>query len=138
MLVDRRNYAGSRSSVRYTRGARFALSFVMPDRPGRNLWQWVRCLLVGHDDMMVRAPGRLWLRCTDCGRDTPGWRMGRAAPEPAQAQRGEILRREHRSRSRAQLTCPTSRTVRCLMRLRWLEHLARATSLHVFNAPQPR
>jgi hypothetical protein len=37
------------------------------------------CLLLGHDDMMVRAAGRIWLRCQDCGRDTPGWTIG---PEP--------------------------------------------------------
>jgi hypothetical protein len=40
---------------------------------------WIACLLMGHDDMLVRAPGRLWLRCADCGRETPGWSVGRAA-----------------------------------------------------------
>jgi len=39
-----------------------------------SLW----CLIFGHDDMMVRAPERLWLRCDHCGRDTPGWSLGRA------------------------------------------------------------
>ena len=42
---------------------------------------WLACLLVGHDDMVMRAPGRLWLRCNDCGRDTPGWLVGRS-PSP--------------------------------------------------------
>lgn len=36
----------------------------------------VGCLLLGHDDMMVRAPDRLWLRCQNCGRDTAGWTIG--------------------------------------------------------------
>ena len=36
----------------------------------------VGCLLLGHDDMMARAAGRMWLRCQHCGRDTPGWTVG--------------------------------------------------------------
>lgn len=31
------------------------------------------CLILGHDDMIVRAPHRLFLRCEHCGRETPGW-----------------------------------------------------------------
>lgn len=38
----------------------------------RDAVMWAACLLMGHDDMLVREPGRLWLRCKDCGRDTPG------------------------------------------------------------------
>jgi hypothetical protein len=37
------------------------------------------CLLLGHDDMMVRTTRRMWLRCQDCGRDTPGWTIGSEA-----------------------------------------------------------
>jgi hypothetical protein len=44
----------------------------------------VGCLILGHDDMMVRAPDRLWLRCQHCGRDTPGWTIG---PETTLVQR---------------------------------------------------
>ena len=33
----------------------------------------VGCLLLGHDDIVARAAGRMWLRCQHCGRDTPGW-----------------------------------------------------------------
>jgi hypothetical protein len=33
----------------------------------------IGCLLAGHDDMVVREAGRMWLRCQRCGRDTPGW-----------------------------------------------------------------
>ena len=40
---------------------------------------FVGCLLVGHNDMLVREAGRMWLRCHQCGRDTPGWSVGRAA-----------------------------------------------------------
>jgi hypothetical protein len=39
-----------------------------------SLW----CLIFGHDDTMVRAPERLWLRCDHCGRNTPGWSLDRA------------------------------------------------------------
>ena len=36
----------------------------------------VGCLLAGHNDMVVREAGRMWLRCQRCGRDTPGWSVG--------------------------------------------------------------
>jgi hypothetical protein len=35
----------------------------------------LRCLLLGHDDLMVRTPKRLWLRCDHCGRETQGWTL---------------------------------------------------------------
>lgn len=35
----------------------------------------LRCLLLGHEDMMVRAPERLCLRCDHCGRETAGWTL---------------------------------------------------------------
>jgi hypothetical protein len=38
------------------------------------------CVLVGHDDMVARAPERLWLRCVPCGRETRGWRLTRSHP----------------------------------------------------------
>jgi hypothetical protein len=37
----------------------------------------MRCFLLGHDDSMVRAPERLWLRCEHCGRETSGWTLAR-------------------------------------------------------------
>jgi hypothetical protein len=37
----------------------------------------MRCLILGHDDMIMRAPARLSLRCDHCGRQTPGWSLGR-------------------------------------------------------------
>jgi hypothetical protein len=38
----------------------------------------IRCLLLGHDDSMVRAPERLSLRCDHCGRETSGWTLARS------------------------------------------------------------
>ena len=35
----------------------------------------LRCLFLGHDDMMVRAPERLYLRCDHCGRESAGWTL---------------------------------------------------------------
>lgn len=43
----------------------------------------LRCLLAGHDDLIAREPGRLFLRCFTCGRETPGWTLGPPAPRPA-------------------------------------------------------
>ena len=37
----------------------------------------MRCLLLGHDDGMVRSPERLRLRCDHCRRETPGWALTR-------------------------------------------------------------
>ena len=38
----------------------------------------IKCLLLGHDDSMVRAQERLWLRCDHCGRETAGWKLDRS------------------------------------------------------------
>jgi hypothetical protein len=43
------------------------------------------CLLAGHDDLVMRAPDRIWLQCQDCGRQTPGWILG---PEAGSEQWG--------------------------------------------------
>jgi hypothetical protein len=37
----------------------------------------MRCLLLGHEDMVVRSPERLRLRCEHCRRETPGWALTR-------------------------------------------------------------
>jgi hypothetical protein len=37
----------------------------------------MRCLLLGHDDWLVRSPERLRLRCNHCRRETPGWALTR-------------------------------------------------------------
>ena len=36
----------------------------------RPLTCWLGC----HEDVRVHAPHRIYLRCTVCGRETPGWR----------------------------------------------------------------
>lgn len=33
----------------------------------------LKCLMLGHEDRMRWAPGRMYLECADCGRQTPGW-----------------------------------------------------------------
>ena len=40
----------------------------------------IKCLLLGHDDSMARAPEKLWLRCYHCGRETSGWTLARSRP----------------------------------------------------------
>lgn len=36
---------------------------------------------MGHDDMVMRKAGRIWLQCQHCGRDTVGWNIGGTATE---------------------------------------------------------
>jgi hypothetical protein len=38
----------------------------------------LECLVMGHDDMMVRTPERLSLRCNHCDRETSGWTLARS------------------------------------------------------------
>ena len=35
----------------------------------------LRCLMLGHDDRIQRASGRMFLECAECGRETPGWNL---------------------------------------------------------------
>jgi len=35
------------------------------------------CALSGHDYLLKTAGNRMFLQCPDCGRETPGWRVGR-------------------------------------------------------------
>lgn len=35
-----------------------------------------KCWLLGHEDFVRCAPGRLYLECIECGRETKGWRIG--------------------------------------------------------------
>ena len=32
----------------------------------------LKCWIFGHEDWVRRVPGRLYLECLDCGRETPG------------------------------------------------------------------
>jgi hypothetical protein len=47
----------------------------------------LRCLFLGHDDIMVRAPERLYLRCEHCARETAGWTVS-GSPKLRKGQRG--------------------------------------------------
>jgi hypothetical protein len=38
----------------------------------------MRCLLMGHDDVVRCESGRLFLECSDCRRSTTGWTIGRS------------------------------------------------------------
>ena len=37
----------------------------------------LKCWLLGHEDWIRRDPGRLYLECFECGRETHGWTTGR-------------------------------------------------------------
>lgn len=43
----------------------------------------LRCWIFGHEDWVRRAPGRLYLECLDCGRETPGWTTARNRSDDA-------------------------------------------------------
>lgn len=43
------------------------------------------CAIQGHDEMLEFDSTRMFLRCVNCGHETPGWdvrRRQRAAPRP--------------------------------------------------------
>ena len=48
----------------------------------------LKCRIFGHDDWMRRAPGRLYLKCLECGRETPGWTIGGGTPARQTWKRG--------------------------------------------------
>ena len=37
----------------------------------------LKCWLFGHDDWVRCTPGRVYLECCDCGRQTAGWAIAR-------------------------------------------------------------
>ena len=41
----------------------------------------LRCWILGHEDWVRRASGRLYLECLECGRETPGWTTSRSQPD---------------------------------------------------------
>ena len=56
------------------------------------MWKWFNCYLSGRHNFGVSCePGAIFLRCSQCGRRSPGWAVdqkGHApAPAPSQAQR---------------------------------------------------
>ena len=55
--------------------------------PSRGLWsramghlQSAVCGLHGHDPVLQFVEGRVFLRCTSCGFETPGWQTGDHRP----------------------------------------------------------
>lgn len=46
---------------------------------------WIRqtcCGLRGHDTMVARETGRMFLKCTSCFHESPGWDLNEPPPVP--------------------------------------------------------
>jgi hypothetical protein len=52
------------------------------------------CGLSGHDPILQFAGGRMYLQCTSCGHQTPGWATGERRPRPRFA--GDAVRHQLR------------------------------------------
>jgi len=75
----------------------------------RGLWaraldqlQAAVCALHGHDQMLHFERGRMFLRCSSCGYESPGWDTGGHRPQPrfaGDATRHQIHGRPARSES---------------------------------------
>jgi hypothetical protein len=50
-----------------------------------------RCWILGHEDWVRRVPGRLYLECLDCGRETPGWTTSRPPSDGATSARTQAI-----------------------------------------------
>jgi hypothetical protein len=58
----------------------------------RTCWSWVSwasqslssamCGFSGHDPLLQVEGGRMFLRCTTCGHETPGWTTSARGPRP--------------------------------------------------------
>lgn len=59
------------------------------------------CGLHGHDALLHFETGRLSMRCTTCGYETPGWDLKSTLKRPGVESRPRVLRmplvREHRA-----------------------------------------
>ena len=40
----------------------------------------LRCLVHGHQNLWHWEPGHIFLRCGECGRETPGWTLDLPTP----------------------------------------------------------
>lgn len=49
---------------------------------GRGSSMRLRCLVRGHEDLWQCDPGRVFLCCAACGRETAGWTLDLPAPRP--------------------------------------------------------
>jgi len=86
------------SSSMKTNGPHQSLSLSLADtefqeyrRPGviATTMSWIQqglCGLHGHDALLQYERNRIFLRCTSCGHETPGWDLSRAraAASPAE------------------------------------------------------
>ena len=66
------------------------------------------CAVRGHDMLVRRAPGRLWLWCSSCGAETPGWQIDvspgfRSHRSPVLAPATDSSRRHRRPERRFEL-----------------------------------
>ncbi len=53
------------------------------------MWKWFNCYLSGRHNFGVSCePGAIFLKCSQCGRRSPGWAMDQKgqAPAPPRAQ----------------------------------------------------
>lgn len=50
------------------------------------------CGLHGHDELLHFETGRLSMRCTTCGHETPGWDLKPGAPRQAVPVKPRVLR----------------------------------------------
>ena len=73
--------------------------------PSRGLWaravgqfQAAVCGLHGHDPMLQFEQGRMYLRCSSCGYESPGWDTGERRPRLRFA--GDAARHRLRNSSR--------------------------------------
>ena len=51
----------------------------------------LRCWIFGHEDWVRRVPGRLYLECLDCGRQTPGWTTCRTQSDDGASVRTQAI-----------------------------------------------
>jgi hypothetical protein len=54
------------------------------DGTGERIVRWIKetyCGLHGHDTLMQFEKERMFLRCTSCGHETPGWMLTESAPK---------------------------------------------------------
>ena len=64
-------------------GASNPLAFVLTlwSRASRSLHSAL-CGIHGHDPLLQVDSGRIFLRCTTCGHETPGWSTSERGPRP--------------------------------------------------------
>lgn len=51
----------------------------------------LRCLVHGHQDLWYCEPRRVFLRCAECERETPGWTLDLPAPRQRFADVARVL-----------------------------------------------